>query len=116
MSKPITRSKPGQLRHADHADDPAGRPGQDRVLAPEVPGLASPPLDCMNISRMPAQFGGDLVDVAAQDRREIGVDDGGVAARHQLHQRAHLVRAADLGEADARGPRAPTARSCAGCR
>jgi hypothetical protein len=31
------------------------------------------------------------VDVAAQDRREVGVDHGGVAAAHQLHQRAGLV-------------------------
>jgi hypothetical protein len=37
MSKPITRSKPasdGRLRHGDH---PAGRAGEDRVLAPEEP-------------------------------------------------------------------------------
>ena len=31
------------------------------------------------------------VDIAPQDRRQVGVDHGGVAARDQLHQRAHLV-------------------------
>jgi hypothetical protein len=42
----------------------------------------------------------DLVDVAAQDRREIGVDHGRVAAPDHLHERAHLVANRDLGEAD----------------
>jgi hypothetical protein len=57
-----------------------------------------------------------LLDIAAQDRRQVGVDHGGVAARHQLHQRAHLVRRADLREAHlARAMRA-AACSCAGQR
>ena len=51
---------------------------------------------------------GHLVHIAAQDRREIGIDDGGVAARHQLHQRAHPMRHGDLRKSDARAP-APAA-------
>ena len=45
-------------------------------------------------------------DVAREDRREIGVDDRGVAAPDQLDQRRALVADRDLGEADrAREPR-----------
>ena len=39
------------------------------------------------------------VHVAAQDGGEVGVDDGGLAAADQLHQRAGLVRDGDLREA-----------------
>src|SRR3546814_1822502 len=49
------------------------------------------------------QLPAHLVDVAAQDRREIGVDHGGVAAAHQLHQRADLVAGRDLGSEERRG-------------
>ena len=47
-----------------------------------------------------AEFSRHRLDIAAQDRREVGVDDGGVAAGHQLHQRARAVAGGDLGEAD----------------
>ena len=53
MSKPMIRSKPGEPRHLDRADDAARRPGQDRVLALERCASVSPPFDCMNCSRMP---------------------------------------------------------------
>ena len=43
---------------------------------------------------------GHLIDVPAQDRGKVGVDDGGIAARDQLHQRAHLAGQGDLREAD----------------
>ena len=58
----------------------------------------------------------DLVDIAAQHRRQIGVDDAGVAAADQLDQRLDLVAGRDLGEADLarRARRAPPrARSSA---
>jgi hypothetical protein len=42
----------------------------------------------------------DLVDIAAQDRAQVGVDHRGVAARDELHQRAHFVRRTHLREAD----------------
>jgi hypothetical protein len=34
---------------------------------------------------------GDLIDISPEDRREIGVDDGGVAAADELDQRGDLV-------------------------
>lgn len=90
----------GRTDHADHA---ARGPGQHRVLAAEVRGLPQPSVGLHEHQPDTGELGGDLVDIAAQDRGEVGVDDGGVAARHQLHQRADLVRAADLGEAGAPG-------------
>ena len=42
----------------------------------------------------------DLVHIAAQDRRQIGVDHGGVAAADQLHQGRDLVADGDLRKAD----------------
>jgi hypothetical protein len=84
MSKPITLSKPASAV-VDHADDAAGRAGQDRVLALEQVASVRPPFDCMNCSvaarRPPGwQLARHLVDIAAQDRREIGVDHRRVAA------------------------------------
>ena len=50
--------------------------------------------------RLRSEFAGDSIDVAAQDGRQIGIDDRRVAARHEFHQRADRVRRRDLGEAD----------------
>ena len=41
-----------------------------------------------------------LADIARQDRREVGVDHGGVAAADKLDQRRDLVADGDLREAD----------------
>ena len=45
------------------------------------------------------------VDVAAQHRRQVRVDHGGVTARHQLEQRARLTRQRNLPEPELRGER-----------
>lgn len=42
-----------------------------------------------------------MLDVAAQHGRQVGVDDGRVTARDELHQRADLAGERDLREADA---------------
>lgn len=39
-------------------------------------------------------------DVAAEKRRDVGVDDRGIAARDQLHQRYHPMADGNLREAD----------------
>ena len=49
------------------------------------------------------QLGRDPINIAAQDRREVGIDHCRVAAPDQLHQRADLVRHGDLRKA--LGPR-----------
>ena len=53
----------------------------------------------MKYSLRAGQFAGDLLDVAAQDRRQIGIHNRGVAARHQAQQRADRMAGGDLGEA-----------------
>src|SRR3546814_19633098 len=44
-----------------------------------------------------------LVHIAAQDRRDIGIDHGGIAAADELDQRRDLVAGRDLGEAERLG-------------
>ena len=65
---------------ARHADDAARRAGQDRVLAAEDGGVGEAAVrlheeEAARLGGALAQAGHDLVDVAAQHRREIGVDD-----------------------------------------
>ncbi len=89
----------GLLRGADHADDASGRPGEDGVLAAEAGGFAQAAVGLEEHQPDPVEAGGDLVDVPAEDGREAGVDDRGVAPGDEPDQRADLVGAADLGEA-----------------
>ena len=91
---------PRQLGGAHHADDAAGRPGKDRILALERTGIGQATARLHEIEPHPRHLGRHLLHVAAQDRREVSIDHGGVAAPDQLHQRAYLVRHADLREAD----------------
>ena len=44
-----------------------------------------------------------LIDITPQDRRQVGIDNGGVAARNDLHQGAGLIGCRDLGEAHVAG-------------
>ena len=88
-----------QGRGAGHADDAAGRAGQDGVLALEVVGVGQAAAGLHEEQRHTRHLGRHLVDIAPQDGREVGVDHGGVAPAHELHHGAGLVRGADLGEA-----------------
>jgi hypothetical protein len=105
---PLEPGLGGGLGHAHHA---AGRTGQDGVLAPEGVGVGQaavrlheqqPRLAAPHSSLERVRH---LVDIAAQDRRQVGVDDRGVAAPDQLHQRADLMADRHLGEADLAGDR-----------
>ena len=87
-------------RRAHHADNAAGRAGEDRVLALKALGLGQTARTLHEEQAHARHLRGDLVDIAAQDGRQVGVDDGGVATGHQLDQRADLVRDRDLREAD----------------
>ena len=96
----------GVEARAHHADDAARRPREDRVLALEAARAGEPAVRLHELHVHAPQLVRDPIDVAAQDWRQIGVDDGGVAARDELHQRRDQVRGADLREADlARDPR-----------
>ena len=97
--------EPGEPRDLDRADDAAGRPRQDRVLALEAVRVGQPAGALHELQpgtrAVARELALDLRDVAAQDRRQVGVDHGRVAARDELHQRRHHVRHRDLREADA---------------
>ena len=86
-------------RSAHRTDDAAGRPRQDGILALEAPRIGKAAVRLHEHQAHTRQLRGDLVDITAQDRRQIGVDHGGIAARHQFHQRTDLVRGRDLGKA-----------------
>ncbi len=80
------------------ADDAARRAGEDAVLALELAGVgqAAIRLHEHEARGLVADLARDLVDIAPQDRREIGIDHRGVAAAHQLHQRRDFVADRDL--------------------
>ncbi len=90
----------GLPARAHHADDAAGGAGQDAVLALERACIGQAAIGLHELQIHAGQFVGHLVDVAAQDRRQVGVDNRGVATRDKLHHRAHFVRDRHLREAD----------------
>ncbi len=95
---PVEPRLPSRPRHSD---DSAGRAGEDRVLALEGGGVGEAAGRLHEEEARPAsERRHHLVDVAAQDRRQIGVDHRGVAAPDQLDQRPDPVARRHLGEAD----------------
>ena len=97
--------EPGHARGAHHADHAAGRTGQHAVLALEQAGVGQPAVRLHEHQRRTGpvragQFAGDPIDVAAQQRRQIRIDDSSIAARDQLHQRADAVGDRDLRKPD----------------
>ncbi len=91
---------PGRLRGARHPDDPAGRARENRVLALEMMRAGQPARALHEKKRHAGHQAGDLIHIAPQDRRQIGVHHGGIAAGYQFHERTHAVRHRDLREAD----------------
>ncbi len=95
-------------RGAHRADDAARRPREDAVLAGEAARVGEAAVRLHEHEAHALQFGGDPRYVTLQDRRQIGVDHRGVAARHQFHQGTHFVRRRYLLVADrAREPGDP---------
>ena len=94
----------GALARARHRDDAARRSRENRVLAREQVRRGEPARG--HHEHQPragagdVEFGADARDVARQDRREIGVDHGRVAAPDQLDQRRAFVADRDLRETD----------------
>ena len=85
---------------AHGTDDAGGGAGEDGVLALEQPRVGETAVGLHEHEARLTELRRHLAHVAAEDRRQVGIDDRGVAAAHQLHQRAHLVAGRDLGEAD----------------
>ena len=88
-----------RFRGAGHADDPAGRAGEDRVLAPEPCPIRKAPArlhEQRTIAR--PQRGGELVNITAQNWREVRVDQRRIPAPDQLDQWRNFVTYRDLRE------------------
>ena len=85
------------------------RGGCPRLEAVHHPDPGPPP----SRGREKTERARDLVDVAAQDRRQVGVGDGGVAAADDLDQRRHLVAGRHLRKAE-RSRQLRRRRSCSG--
>ncbi|MNS93789.1 hypothetical protein D3C72_1279830 [compost metagenome] len=91
--------KARDLAGAHHADDAAGRSGQNRVLAAEAVRVGQAAAGLHEHQADARQFARHLVHIALEDGRQISVHHRRVAARHELDQRADLVRSGDLREA-----------------
>ena len=75
----------GQTGGAHHAHDATRRPGQNGILALKQPRIGKPAIrlhehQALAGAVVDIEFVGDLIHIAAQDRRQIGVHDGRVAA------------------------------------
>ena len=90
--------EPRHRRGARRTDDAAGRAGQDRVLALETMRLGQPAIRLHEEQPNAFKLRRHVIDIAAQDRREIGIHHRGIAARDQPHQRADHMAGGDLGE------------------
>ena len=93
-----------RLHHADHA---TRRAGQDRVLALKPAGPGQPTRRHHELQCRPGLPGGgcvqgtaDPVDIAPQDRRQIGIDHRGITAPDQFDQRRNLVTDRNLIKAE----------------
>ena len=89
--------EPRHGRRTRRADDAAGRAGQDGVLALEGTCIGQSAVGLHEIEPRAAEFAGDPIHVAAQDRRQVGVHHRGVAAGHDPQQRADGVTGGNLG-------------------
>ena len=89
-----------RLARRDHPDHTAGRAREDSVLPAEGAHFGQPAVrlhEAQAVGLRQACLQG--IGIAPQNRREIGIDHRGVAARNQADQRGDLVADADLGEA-----------------
>jgi hypothetical protein len=99
------RAQTGHLGSARGPDDPARRAGQNGVLALKRLRLGKASARLHEQQPNALQLGRHLVDIPSQDRRQIGVDDGGITARHQPQQRTDRVARRHLAEAGLDGQR-----------
>ncbi len=92
--------EPCHRRGLDRADDTAGGAGEDCVLAAEMPcgGEAARGLHEKEVGHF-TKRGGNAVDMAAKDRREVGIDDSRVAAADELQEGRHFMARRDLTKA-----------------
>ena len=86
-------------RGARHADNAAGWATQDCIFSLKCVGIGKPAGRLHEKQFDTWHVASHLLDIAAQDGRQVRIDDGGIAPANKLHQRAGFMRGADLGEA-----------------
>ena len=92
--------EPGLFGRAHRAHNATCRARQDGILSLKQAGPLQAAIRLHELQVHPAERRGDAVDIAAQDRREIGIRDRGVAAPDKFDHWACLVAGRNLGEAD----------------
>ena len=88
----------GNRRSARHADNPAGRAAQNRVLALKHMGIRQAAGRLHEKQFDARHLAGHLLHIPPQYRRQVGIHHGGVAPADKLHHRAGFMRGADLGK------------------
>ena len=88
----------GELGRAHHANDATCWPRQNRVFALKRMRVGEAAAGLHEEDLHARHFLLNLLDIPSQNGRQIGVHHRGIAAADELHQRAHLVRDADLGK------------------
>ena len=114
MSKPMMRSSPAMAAVRAAPTMPPAGPDRMASLPWKRLRLGQPAVRLHEIQPHALQLGRHLIDIAAQDGREIGVHHRGVAARHQAQQRADRMAGGDLGEPGLRAPVRPGAARAPG--
>ena len=79
------------FRRSRRADNSACRAREDRILGAEPCGLCQPSVRLHKGQRHPRQLGAHRFDIAAQHRREVGVNHARPRPCHQPEQWADLV-------------------------
>ena len=77
---------------AHHPDDAARRAGQNRVLTLKFFGIGESAVALHEHHLASRHFTRHLINIASQNRRQICVDDGGIATGNNLHHRTCFVR------------------------
>ena len=107
MSKPMTRSKPALSAVRAIATTPPAGPERMASLPAKRFAEVRPPDDIMNMTRAPVRSTSSACDnaphVAGEDRRQIGVDHGRVAAPDELDQGRAAMAFGDLRKAERAG-------------
>jgi hypothetical protein len=93
--------KAGRLAGARGPHDAARRAGEDRILALEPARIDKPAVGLHEQQPRFAERRRDAIDIAAQNRRNIRIDHGRIAAPDDFHQRRDFVADRDLRKPDA---------------
>ena len=108
LSKPGHRRRCAPRRRCRRPGRTGSRP------CPGSAGLGQAAVRLHEVQPHARQFAGHLLHIAAQDRREVGIDHRGIAARHDARQRRAWWLRVTCGKPISRAI-APRRISCSGC-